>query len=527
MKKVLTVALVLVLLILCASAFSDTEKKSGLFTYKLKGNGTAIITGFDWKSNGNQDIYIPRMIDGYNVTEIGAYAFSDKNLSEEYDWWNVGDSLMGESVNVIIPDTVTVIGEKAFFRTRIKSVPIPTSVKLIEAGAFAGCFALKSHLVDKGNETYTTINGILYNKKTKELVSFARDSWYSDKKIEIPNGIVSIGDYAFYGFVLECGIVFPDSLRSIGKSAFSYAIVGGNTEIEGAKKKLFSFNKVTEIRDYAFANVKMDGLFDFNNSQIETIGNHAFEDVCITHEADFDISFSNKESYKSILDIVFPSSLKKLGEGAFSCFYRDTYNWRMEDDRRIDIDDGNIIMNLDFSNTKITTIPDNAFRGFGFSSLASHPELPEVILPNSLEYIGKRAFCGIRHKRIRIKIPSSVQIIDNEAFYYSRIDLSFEDEAKLTTIGDKAFYDCDIKAENDTIVLPNSLKAIGDMAFVKLQYISKIVIPSSVTKLGDTICDRSGIVLLVEPESYAALYASENGYTTMDIGGEDTSWLDD
>ena len=76
MKKLFGFILGIGLLLICSTALADTQ--SGLFTYTLKGNGTAVITGFDWDANGNNDVYVPRMIDGYTVSEIGPFAFSDK-----------------------------------------------------------------------------------------------------------------------------------------------------------------------------------------------------------------------------------------------------------------------------------------------------------------------------------------------------------------------------------------------------------------------------------------------------------------
>lgn len=82
----LTMAALLFVLIANSESQSST---SGLFTYSLKGNGTAVITGFDWQRNGGKDVYIPRMIDGYTVTEIGAYAFSSETAGYNSNNMNV------------------------------------------------------------------------------------------------------------------------------------------------------------------------------------------------------------------------------------------------------------------------------------------------------------------------------------------------------------------------------------------------------------------------------------------------------
>lgn len=207
-KKLLMVLVCAMLLLFSAYASADEARKSGLFTYELKGNGNAVITGFDWVANGGNDIYVPRQIDGYNVTEIGAYSFSNPEA---------------DAGVVILPDTITVIGEKAFFRANITAITIPVNVQLIGSGAFAGCKNIKQHSVASGNNVYTTIEGILYQKTTKELVSVpAGYPDNADNQIQIPDGITRIGDYAFYEFdSIIKGVTIPNTVTSIGQYSFS------------------------------------------------------------------------------------------------------------------------------------------------------------------------------------------------------------------------------------------------------------------------------------------------------------------
>lgn len=55
-----------------------------------------------------------------------------------------------EAVDVMIPDGVTEIGERAFYCCKsLKSVVIPDSVQLIEFLAFANCIALESVVIGK------------------------------------------------------------------------------------------------------------------------------------------------------------------------------------------------------------------------------------------------------------------------------------------------------------------------------------------------------------------------------------------
>ena len=78
----------------------------------------------------------------------------------------------------------------------------------------------------------------------------------------------------------------------------------------------------------------------------------------------------------------------------------------------------------------------------------------------------------------------------------------------------------------ESVTLPSTLTEIGEGAFQECPALTSISIPSSVKKIGDGAFDRSTITLEVEQDSYAALWASENGYKYRYQGvTEDTSWL--
>lgn len=93
------------------------------FDYTIQ-NGEVTITGY--KGTGGE-VDIPSTIDGYPVTEIGGYAFS--NLS---NIWKIN-----------IPDTVKKIGNVAFMSTSITDITIPAGVQEIPFSAFARCPSLK------------------------------------------------------------------------------------------------------------------------------------------------------------------------------------------------------------------------------------------------------------------------------------------------------------------------------------------------------------------------------------------------
>ena len=128
MKKILTLTLVLTLLLgaVCifpasAEHISAHKINCGEFWYKPLDDTPAAIGAVDTELSGV--IEIPETLDGYVITEIANNGFSETKISD-----------------VIIPDTVTRIGEYSFsYCPNLKNVTIPYSVKIIDYCAFANC----------------------------------------------------------------------------------------------------------------------------------------------------------------------------------------------------------------------------------------------------------------------------------------------------------------------------------------------------------------------------------------------------
>lgn len=103
-------------------------------------------------------------------------------------------------------------------------------------------------------------------------------------------------------------------------------------------------------------------------------------------------------------------------------------------------------------------IADGAFMYMGY--------LEKVVLPNTLEVIGKNAFNAC--KVTEIEFPSTLRIIKDAAFFNVKIeDLKFN--AGLNYIGNSAFGQ-DAEMKLNTIQIPASVKYIGPHAFCNRKY---------------------------------------------------------
>ena len=117
----------------------------------------------------------------------------------------------------------------------------PATVQFIIEGAFYGSDNLKSFAVDKDSENFASSDGVLFTKDMGALVAYPAGreessytvpdsvnyiaSWAFHcagnlKEIDLPDGLVRIGEEAFFESGIT-GIELPDSLQEIGTGAFS------------------------------------------------------------------------------------------------------------------------------------------------------------------------------------------------------------------------------------------------------------------------------------------------------------------
>jgi hypothetical protein len=123
--------------------------------------------------------------------------------------------LNGKSVkDLVVPESVTSIGNYAFCGCWLTSVTIPSWVTSIGDGAFWRCGALKSFSVSDYNPNYSSTNGLLLSKDGTTLIFGVNGD------VTIPDGVTRIRDGAFSGRSGLTSVTIPDSVTSIGDSAF-------------------------------------------------------------------------------------------------------------------------------------------------------------------------------------------------------------------------------------------------------------------------------------------------------------------
>lgn len=179
----------------------------------------------------------------------------------------------GKAANVILPNGVTAIGERAFGGcTSLTSITIPNSVVSIGDVAFDGCASLKSitipnsvtHISSYMFSGCTSLTSVTIPNNVKSIGDGAFDKCTSLKSITIPNGVTSIGDWTFNECMSLCTITIPNSVTNIGDWVFDKCI---------SLKSITIPNSVISIGRWAFDKCPIEFIYFKNGWQKERFKN--------------------------------------------------------------------------------------------------------------------------------------------------------------------------------------------------------------------------------------------------------------
>jgi Leucine-rich repeat (LRR) protein len=157
----------------------------------------------------------------------------------------------------------------------------------------------------------------------------------------------------------------------------------------------------------------------------------------------------------------------------------------------------------------VISIEGSAFYQIGLNAL---------ILPNTLQYIGERAF--ERNYLTTLAIPSSVIEIGRNAFDFNQlVEVIIPDG--VFYIGESAFADNQLT----TLTIPDSVEIIGDGAF-DFNKLTSLTIPDSISYLGEYVFAENQLTTVTIPNSVTSIgdgAFSANQLTTLTIPGSVTS----
>lgn len=336
--------------------------------YEEKADGTIKITDFVYIDSAVGDVMLPAQIDGKDVTEIGAGAFS----------WTAGFS------KIVIPETVQVIGDAAFRRSALTTVTIPKSVREIGEAAFADCATLQFDVAED-SEYFTTVNGALYSKD--KTVLYTVPGSLETECYDIAEGTKEISPSAFYGCYSIEEITIPASVESIGVSAFEMCERVRGISVSDDNPYFTSYYGMLFDKDMkVLLRVPEHGGWDIPEG-VEEIGERAYV-------------------YSSMEELVIPEGVKTIGRSAFGwCF---NLNMVILPDSLERIYGDAFVRCWALENI---TLPSNLkeINGGVFSECIS---LTQLTIPDSVTMVDLTAFSGCT-SLTEVVIPESVEWMIN------------------------------------------------------------------------------------------------------------------
>ena len=472
------------------------------FTYTLDEDGNATITGCN---NITSSLVIPGEIDGHTVVAIGKNAF--------YDYY---EKVKIQSVT--IPDTVTTIGERAFFNAGLIAVNLPNGLTSIGRYAFSGCNFTEITIPNSITDAFepfaymSSLKNVYFQKGITEIPGMIFHDCTGLESIEIPDTVETIGYCAFNGATGLKSVILHEGLKTINHDAFNGCtnlsilnIPNSVTTIEAD-----TFNGCTNL---ASVNLPAD---------LVTLGNGAFRNCTALAKINIPASLNDTNAPFSgctnLKTINFEDGITEITSGLFKdctgvteISIPDTVNTigtyafaNASNLTSVSIPDGvTEILNdafLGCKNLRTVEIPDSV-TAINYEAFSGCSKLASVKLPSNLQKLGTRAF-GTCIALTEINIPISLN--DASAPFSDCANLkTINFEEGITKIPHALFKDC---TGISKIAIPDTVTIIGDVAFSGASNLESVIIPDGVIEIQDNAFQNCVKLAAVEiPDSVTAI----------------------
>lgn len=415
----------------------------------INGTGKIILSSFAFCYTGITDIDIPSNV----VFENGAECvFGSSFLRRATIRSDLCPAMFQECWSLIyvnfLNQNIKKIPVDCFDTCGLLSITIPSSVTEIEDGAFHSTFYLErvnlnEGLESIGNRSFENSNSIKELKFPSTLKSIGEKSFYDNSslvKLELNDGLETIGENAFLGCRSLKSVTIPASVTSIGEKAFGYF----------------------------YDTQKIDGftIYGYRGTAAET--------------------YANDNGFTFIpLDSTDPNDIDVVLNSGDVVEEEQYYVGRSEENHP----------NYDPNFKDVNKVTFNAFgsepiivKAFGFAGWSAPVSVNEIVFNGTGDIIlGSNAFAVTNITDLNL--PSNIKFEDgaNEVFYKSKV--------KNVTIGcsmcESMFYGCGF-LETVTFTADNDISEIPKSAF-EITRIEKIEIPSSVKKIEDSAFSSSSL----------------------------------
>lgn len=376
---------------------------------------------------------------GSNVITIGAQAFSECN---------------GLSI-VMLPEGVATIGNGAFFGCdNLEMASLPTTLVSVGANAFGSCYWMTDIYYAGSVEQRWNIDVAEYNDR------FYEATWHYNSALSFitdEQGLqyrVMDGEAELIGCTYwpDETLVIPDQVEGYPVTSIGTYALSNNDVVDA----IIVPDTVTTIGAYAFAfNYELETI-DLGEG-VTYIGDDAFmscAQLSFVSIPEGVVRMGNGIfAYCDSLEIVeLPVSLNEVGSNVFaSCYWlTDIYYGGGEEDRW---------------NITVGAYNDRFYESTWhyYTSLA--------VDDNGIEYVirnGEAEVVGYHGGEAFVEIPSSVK------------------GAPVTSIGDNAFA---YQNNLNTVIVPEGVTRIGENAFDYCEYLTRMVLPTSLVEVEHAFYD--------------------------------------
>jgi BspA type Leucine rich repeat region (6 copies) len=343
---------------------------------------------------------------------------------------------------------------------------IPDSVTSIGDFAFVDCFSLTNITVAADNPTYSSLNGVLFDKNQTTLIQYPIGSVATG--YVIPNNVTSIGGYAFYDCTNLTSVTFPDSITSIGDFAFEYCTSLTNLTFLGNAPALGTFPVFDNVPGKVYYHAGTSGWSAFYGGlpTVELGAPPAQVNYAVAGATAYVTNSPNVSGNITIVSTYEGYPVTSIGNDAFN----------------------------NCANLMSVTIPDSV-TNLGDSAFFNCTSLMNVIIPNSVTSIGGSAFADCI-SLTSVTIPDSITSIGLGAFQFSGLT-SVTIPDSVTNLGDFAFSFC---TSLKNAVIGNGITSIGLNEFAYCNSLTSVTISDSITSIGNAF-DLSGLTSVTIPDS--------------------------
>lgn len=351
-------------------------------------------------------------------------------------------------MSVIIPNSVTSIGERAFADSSCHRVSLPDSLRKIGNKAFKDARQLES---------------IVIPDSVQVLGEDIFANCASLRSVTMLNSVTTIGECAFR----ECRslekITIPDSLQTVHIDAFAYCT---------SLKDVYYGGDIEDWCKITFVNPQSNPLNQATNLYFE---DKLVSDVVIPDYITV-IPQYLFAGYKGLESVTMPDSVIGVQEGAFmDCSSLKVINWSnsIEYVGPITQDSSRRMYGVfeGCSSIESITLP-NSLQTIGIGAFADCISLKNIVIPNSVKRMGGYSFSGCNSL--------------DEVYYLGNLadwcEIDFTDFGGNPVINETYLY-FDGKLVTD-ITIPDSIVDVGAFAFSGCKSLKSVVFPDHVEKIG-------------------------------------------